>query len=283
MSLKAILETLEGLPDDVAKEYEEKEVDGKKRFFLILEDDVRQHPRVKALQVAFERSKEKLTAAQTKLAELEAKVAELPEDFDAEAYAVAMDELAALKAKKKKGDNDPPDPEMARQKALLEQRITALTTKTDGEKAALQKEIDELVKEIERLMADDGLTKALVEAGVEKKLMPGATALLRRSVKVVRDADTKEWKAFFETDLGETPIKDYVATWAQSDEGSFYIAKAKGGGGNGGDGNRDLGAQNPWDSSNGKKPNLTAQQNMVKSNPEKARQLATAAGAPINW
>lgn len=282
MSLKAILETLEGLPPDVAKEYEEKEVDGKKRFYLILEDDVRQHPRAKALQVAFERSKEKLTAANTKIAELEAKLVGLPEDFDAEAYAVAMDELAALKAKKKNKD-DPPDPEMARQKALLEQRITALTTKTDTEKAALQKEIDELVKEIERLMADDGLTKALVEAGVEKKLMPGATALLRRSVKVVRDTDTKEWRAFFETDLGETSIKDYVGTWAQSDEGSFYIAKAKGGGGNGGDGNRDLGASNPWDSSNGKKPNLTKQQEMVKVNPEKARQLATAAGAPVTW
>lgn len=278
MALKAILDTLEGLPADVAKEYEEKE--GK--FYLIVEDDIRQHPKVKALQVAFERNRDAAKEAKEKLTALEAKLAEYPAEFDAEEYAAAMDELAALRAKKKKGD-DGPDPELAHQKKLLEQRIAALEKKHGEEKEALVKERDALVKEIERLVADEGLTKALVAVGVEKKLMPGATALLRKSVKVRRDeANGGEWHGYFETDLGESSITDFVNTWAQSDEGLIYIAKAKGGDGKG-SGDRTQFTDNPFDSSNGKKPNLTKQQELIKANPERARQFAQAAGVPITW
>lgn len=275
MALKAILDTLDGLPEDVAKEYEQK---GDK-FFLIVEDDIRQHPKVKALQVAFERNRDGLKEAKDKLAEVEAKLAEYPPDFNAEQHAADMDELDTLRKKKKKGEGEP-DPEVARQKALLEQRITTLTANHAKEKKDLETERDGLIKEIERLVADEGLTKALVAVGVEKKLMPGATALLRKSVKVSHNKDLNEWRGYFETDLGESSIEDYVATWAQSDEGSIYIAKAKGGGSNGG-GDRQQITDNPWDASNGKKPNLTRQQEIMKTNPDKARQLAQAAGVTL--
>lgn len=277
MSLKAILDSLDGLPPDVAKEYEEK--DGK--FYLIVEDDIKQHPKVKAVQVAWERGKARITELTQKITDIEAKLAEMPADFDPVKYAEEQDELVALRAKKKKGGEEP-DPEQAQQKKLYEQRITTLTTKLEGEKAALATQVADLVKQIERLVADDGLTKALVAAGVEKKLMPGATALLRRSVKV-RKSETGEWVGFIESDLGESSIEDFVGTWAQSDEGAIYIAKAKGGNGAGGEGNRQVGGENPWDTSNGKKANLTKQQEMVKANPEKARQLATQAGARVTW
>lgn len=277
MALKAIVDTLDGLPPDVAKEYEEK--DGK--FYLIVEDDIKQHPKVKAVQVAWERGKARITELTQKLTDLEAKLAEMPDGFDPVKYAEEQDELVALRAKKKKGGEDP-DPEQAQQKKLYEQRITTLTTKLEGEKAALATQVADLTKQIERLVADEGLTQALVAAGVEKKLMPGATALLRKFVKVRRD-EAGDWVGFIESDVGESSIPDFVSTWAQGDEGMIYIAKAKGGDGKGGDGNRQLGGENPWDSSNGKKPNLTKQQDMVKANPEKARQLATAAGARVTW
>lgn len=277
MTLKAILDSLDGLPADVAKEYEEK--DGK--FYLLLEDDVRDHPKAKALKVALERTQAKLRESAAKLTEVEAKLAEFPTDFDPEKFAAEQDELVALRAKKKKPGE--PDEEGLQQKKLFEQRIAAAEKKHKDEKDKLEEEKRQLIANIERLVADEGLTKALVAVGVDKKLMPGATALLRHSVKVRKDA-TGEWSGYFETDLGETGIDDYVQTWAQSDEGTIYIAKAKGGNGSGGDGNRNLGEGNPWDTQGGKiKPNLTKQQAIIVANPDKARQLATAAGAPVTW
>lgn len=276
MTLRCLLDSLDGLPDDVAKEYEEK--DGK--FILILDDDIRQHPKAKAVANAFERARAREKELKDKLAEVESKLAEYPEDFNAEQFASDMDELTTLRAKKKKGGDDP-DPEQARQKQLYEQRIATLERKHGEDKAALEKEKAELIKEIERLVADEGLRKELIEAGVEKKLMNGAIALHRKNVKVRQDETTKEWSGYFETDLGETSIKDFIGNWAQSDDGQIYIAKAKGGGGNGS--GEQMSADNPFSSKDGKKPNLTKQQELIAKNPERARQLATQAGVTPNW
>ena len=284
MTLKVIVDTLDGMPPDVAKEYEERD-DGK--FVLSLEDDIRDHPKTKNLKVAYERTTAKLKERNDKLArleELEAKLAEFPAEFNADDYAQDMDELEAFRTgrKKSKGGGPDPDPEMAHQKKLLEQRIATLEKKHGEEKLALETERATLIAEIERLVADEGLTKALVAVGVEKKLMPGATALLRKNVKVHHNKDNGEWTGFVETDLGETPIDEFVQTWAQSDEGLIYIAKAKGGDGKG-SGDRTSMADNPFDSSNGKKPNLFKQQELIKANPEKARQLAQAVGVKPIW
>lgn len=274
MALKVILESLDGLAEPIAAEY--KEVEGK--FILQVEDDVKDHPKVKALKVSLERSRNDLKTAKDKLAEVEAKLKDLPEDFDAEQHARDMDELTTLRGKKKKGE---PDEEGLAQKKLYEQRITNLEAKYKVEKETLEQEKRDLTAQIERLVADEGLVQALASVGVEKKLMQGAQALLRRSVKVKKD--NGEWQGYFETDMGESSIADYVNTWAQSDEGSIYIAKPKGGDGKGG-GSEKLGPANPWDTQNGKvKPNLFKQQQIISADPARARVLAQAAGAPVTW
>lgn len=277
MTLKAIVDTLDGMPADVAKEYEERD----SKFYLLLEDDIKEHPKVKALKVALERTTARLKEKADRLAEVEEKLAAFPAEFDPDKYAEEQDELTGLRSKKKKGDPDT-DPEMAHQKKLLEQRIATMEKKHGEEKLALEAERNDLVKEIERLVADEGLTKALVSVGVEKKLMPGATALLRRAVKVHHNKDSGEWSGFFETDLGETSIDEFVHNWAQSDEGVIYVAKPKGGDGKG-SGDRINMLDNPFSSSNGVKPNLTKQQDLIRANPEKARQMAQAAGVKPSW
>ena len=275
MALRAVLDNLDGLDPAIHEHYTER--DGK--FFLDIEDDIRRHPKGAPLQAALDRVNREKKALTDKLAELEAKLAELPEDFDAEEYARLKDELTALKAKGQ-GANPEDEERRQEQKRLFEQRIANLEKKHATAQAALEHERDELVAQIERLMGDEGLVKALVSVGVDKKLMPGAQALLRRAVKVRRN-DGGDWEAFVNTDVGESSIEDFVSTWAQSDEGSIYIEKAKGGDAKGSNG-RHLG-ENPWATGEGKKPNLTKQQELIRSQPERARQLAQQAGAPVNW
>lgn len=274
--LRAVLDNLDGLDPSLHEHYTEK--DGK--FFLDIEDDIRAHPKGAALKAALDRTKQEKQTAIDKLTEVEAKLADLPDDFDAEKYATEMDELAKLRKAKKKnddgtGDDDDGD-DKQQVKRLYEQRIANIEAKHVTERDKLAAEKADLEKEIERLVGDEGLTKALVAAGVEKKLLPGATALLRRSVKVKRD-DTG-WNAIVETDIGESSLDDFVSNWAQSDEGSIYMAKPNGGGAPGSDGQR-LG-ENPFDQ---KAPNMTRQQAIIASNPERARALASAAGVKPYW
>ncbi|KKB09398.1 hypothetical protein VE26_05525 [Devosia chinhatensis] len=133
---------------------------------------------------------------------------------------------------------------------------------------------------IASVLVEDGLTKALVDAGVSKDFLKAARAMLKPSVKVVRDDDGAR-RAIVETDLGEEEIGKYVTNWAQSDEGRVFIAKPSGGDAGGGKGQQF--ADNPWDSGNGKRPNLTKQQQLISENPAKARLMAQAAGATVTW
>lgn len=271
--MKLVLDSLEDLDASLHEHYEEK--DG--RFYLTIEDDVRRHPRGASLSAAVDRLKAEKKTLGEKLAELEQRLGEYPDDFDPEEYARNKDELERLKSQK---PGDDPDAHQS-QKRLYEQRIANLESKHSGEKQQLEEKIQKLDQQIETLVGTDGLTKALVAAGVDKKLMPGATALLRRSVKVRQDEDTGEYRAVVETDIGESSVDEFVQNWAQSDEGSIYLEKPKGGDAPGSNGQRHV--DNPWVKTDTKRPNLTRQQQMIRENPEKARALAQAAGVQPNW
>lgn len=287
MSLKAVLENLEGVDAVFHEHYTEKQetVDGKPvtRWYLEIEDDIRRHPKGKTLQAALDRIKTEKAALVTKLEEAEAKVAELPDDFDAEQFAKDMDELTELRKKiKEKGGgegNDDDESKAQSLKKLYDQRIATMEKKHGEEKVKLENEKRELEAELERLVADEGLIKHLHAAGVDKKLMPGATALLRRSVKV-RKEDDGHRRAFVETQDGEVPIEEFISSWSQSDEGAVYLEKPKGGGAPGGDGQKFI--DNPWinDPKTGRKPNLYKQQEIMKANSAKAKQMMQAAGLP---
>lgn len=273
MALKSILDNLDGLDPSLQEHYTEK--DGK--FYLDIEDDIRRHPKGASLQVAIDRLKTEKRTLTDKLAEVEAKIAELPDEFDAEKFAADMDELEELR-QKQSGNNPPDEGQRQQQKQLYEQRIANLETKHQNERQRLESEKQSLEDQIKKIMGDDGLTKALISVGVDKKLLPGATALLRRSVKVERDPDTGEWRSVVETDVGESSIDEFVSNWAQSDEGDIYVQKPSGGGAEGQNGQRF--AFNPFAKDT---RNLTKQQELIASNPEKARQMAQAAGEPVNW
>ena len=269
MALRSIVDSLDEVPAEFHSEY--KPLDGK---FVLDVDGIDSHPQVAKLKSAFERVKADKTKLSADLAEAVAKTAELPEDFDAE-------EWVRLKA----AAGDPKDPakqdeHLQSQKRVFEQRISNLEAKHAKDLATAQAEIQERDGALNGLLVEEGLTKALAEAGVAKEYLKAARALLRPSVKVVRDENGSR-RAIVETDLGEEEVARYVASWTQSDEGRVFIPKPTGSDANG-TGGRGF-TDNPWDSSGGKKPNLTKQQELIATAPERARQMAKAAGVTPNW
>ncbi|MBM3604268.1 MAG: hypothetical protein FJX25_05800 [Alphaproteobacteria bacterium] len=262
MALKTILDSLDDVPEALHGEY--KEIDG--RFVLDLEGiDV--HPTVVNLKNAHERQKQTNRTLQTDLTTAKARLEGLPDDFDADAYET-LKQQAEGKAPAKT------DEQVAQIRQQLERKHQAELAKKD-------ERIGTLTGAVNKLSIDDGLSKALDEAGVDPAFKPGAMALLKSKGAVKLVVEDGHFKAQVETDMGPMPLANYVRDWSGSDEGKIYVKKPTGADAQGGTGGRFT--DNPWDSSNGKNPNLTKQQQVISENPAKARQMAQAAGVTPNW
>lgn len=109
--------------------------------------------------------------------------------------------------------------------------------KASKDQAKLLKQAqDALVSEsgfTQKLLLDNGLTEALVKAGVASQFLPAVKAMLGTQGKIVAEGDVR--KAL----IGDKDLTEFVSSWATSDEGKHYIsAPANGGGGaSGGTGN----------------------------------------------
>lgn len=85
-----------------------------------------------------------------------------------------------------------------------------------------------------KLLADNGLSDALVKVGVSNPVhLKAVKAMLGSQVQIIAEGDQRIAK------VGDKPLADWVATWAQSDEGKNFITANNnaGGGANGGSGN----------------------------------------------
>ena len=262
MALKTVLDNLDDVPEALHGEY--KEIDGK---FVLDLDGIDVHPTVVNLKTAHERQKQANRTLQSDLTAAKARLDGLPDEFDADTYE-ALKQQAEGKAPAKT------DEQVAQIRQQLERKHQAELARKD-------ERIGTLTGAVNKLSIDDGLSKALDEAGVDAAFKPGAMALLKAKGAVKLVEEDGHFKAQVETDMGPMPLANYVRDWSGSDEGKIYVKKPTGGDAPGGTGGRF--ADNPWDSSNGKKPNLTKQQEAISENPTKARQMAQAAGVTPNW
>ena len=97
---------------------------------------------------------------------------------------------------------------------------------------------------IETTVVGNGLTEALVKAGVDPKFLAASKALLRGQVKLKRNEDGSR-TAVVDTDLGEIEVAQYVDNWSKSDEGKAFVTKPAGGGASG-SGDKSKQEGNPW-------------------------------------
>ncbi|KIX19151.1 hypothetical protein [Paracoccus sp. 228] len=262
MALKTVLDNLDDVPEALHAEY--KEIDGK---FVLDLDGIDVHPTVVNLKTAHERQKQTNRTLQSDLTAARTRLEGLPDDFDADAYE-ALQAQAEGKAPAKT------DEQVAQLRQQLErQKQTELAKKDER--------ITTLLGAVQQSVLHGGLSKALDEIGVDPSLKPGAMALLMSKGALKLVEEDGQFKAQVDTDMGPMPVKNYVSDWSGSEEGKVYVKKATSGDALGGTGARFT--DNPWDSSNGKKPNLTKQQQAISENPTKARQMAQAAGVTPNW
>lgn len=267
MALKSVIENPDDILDALKEHYKETTIAGRTMYVLSVEG-ITEHPDVLNLKSAHEKQKAANRTLQSDLAAARSRLEGLPDDFDGEAY-------EALKTTAEGKAPAQTDAQVAQVRTQLEKKHATEVGKKDDRINVLQNQIN-------KLTVEDGLSKALDESGVDPAFKPGAMALLKSKGAVKLVEEDGEFKALVETDMGPMPIAKYVQDWSGSDEGKIYVKKPTGGDAPGSNG-RNLG-ENPWDTHGGKvKPNLTKQSEYITAHPEKARQLAKAAGVTPNW
>lgn len=277
--LKAVVDTLDDVEEAHREFYKKvtvKGVDGKsKEQFQLDATNVDQMAEFAPVKNAHERQKTENAELKAKVAELEAKPV-MPEGMTIE----EIERLKAVDAAAKEGD----DPDKKKQheaevqsiRNMHAQEIERVKKKGDNDLKA-EKDAHAVTKSAlrQRVVRDD-LTKALVEAGVDKKYLKGARALLEQSIKVKGDGG--DMTAFVDTDLGETAIAEFVPQWAQSEEGKLYVTQPRGSDAPGADGKGGKGGaldSNPWTKAHW---NTTIQAQVWKQDSAKADRLAKTAG-----
>lgn len=254
-TIKAVLESLDNVQAELHDFYTEAE-DGK--FYLNLTDDVRGHPKTQPLQNAHNRSKEALTAAKAELAELQERLAGLPDDFDADA-------LAELQAKADAGGGKDVDAQLAAMRTSLE----------DRHRKQLAAEIDKREKTIEELRSgmnkskiDAELSAAMDAAKIDPKHRKAVKALLKSESAI---EVTDEGTVVVQSSQGfPVALTEYVLEQIESDLKPYISLPS-------GDGER--GNKNPGTAGNN--PFLAAQWNKTKQAQlpaDKREGLAKAAG-----
>lgn len=256
MGLKAILDSLDNVPAEQHDLYTEK--DGK--FFLDLEDDVKEHPSVAALSNAYRQEQTKRRAKDTEIAGLKARVEGLPEDFDGAAY-------EALKEQAEGKEPPKTDDQVVRVREQLERKHANDLAKKDERIAVLE-------KAIEGKTVDDDLSRAMDEANIDpkhkKKLAPYLKAL--GNIKMLEEDG--RFTAEVETDMGPVSLAKFVSDWAGSDDGKEYVGKPTGLDARGANDTRKF-ENNPFSKQAWSK---TAQGAVIREDRAKAERMARAAG-----
>ncbi len=124
---------------------------------------------------------------------------------------------------------------------------------------------------VQQLLVDNGLSDALTMAKVAPEFVPAARALIKsREDIAIGDTDGQPTAV-----IGEQSLAEYVAQWADSDEGRPFIAPpANSGGGTVVSASGRPRPANPWSKDS---RNLSEQARILREDPERAARLKVAA------
>lgn len=176
-----------------------------------------------------------------------AAAARLEAKTEAEAAASALQAnnkklLDQLREAKKNAEIDPVkhaqlEDQVAELQAALASRDAAykkLEKDSGTQLAALSKQVESETGFTKSLLVDNGLSSALVKAGVEPAFLDAVKAMLKGQVNVVTDGTNGENRRAV---VGDKPLSDFITGWAASDAGKHFVkAPVNGGGGAAGGG-----------------------------------------------
>ncbi|WP_116654415.1 hypothetical protein [Pelagibacterium sediminicola] len=256
MGLKTILDSIDDLPEEHRAFY----VEEGDKFVLDLEG-IDDHPKVRGLVTANRENVRKRDQYKAEVESLRARLDGLPDEFDAEAY-------EALKQQAEGKEPPKTDEQVTRVREQLERKHQADLAKKDERISALE-------GSLRRAAIDEGLSKALDEASIDAKHKPKLISYLKDIGNIKIEEADGEFRAVVETDMGPTSLSRFVSDWAGTDDGKDYVAKAPPMDAPGSKGKGGTGEKNPWASDS---HNLTRQGELVRADPDKARQFMRAAG-----
>lgn len=176
--------------------------------------------------------------------ELSAKIAEAVEAATGGLSKKNQELLSELKEARKGKAIDPAELDRLQSKidSLESDLGLAQKAKKDQDKLLKQAQ-DALAAEsgfTQKLLIDNGLTDALVKAGVANQFLPAVKAMFGSQAKIVAEGDAR--KAL----IGDKELTEFVSSWATSDEGKHYIAAPSNGGGGASGGSGGSSGQKVW-------------------------------------
>ena len=195
MSIKTVLESLEGVPEGLHEFYKE---DGER--FVLAAEGIEEHPDVVNLRNAYQAAKSEQREARQQLQELKQKASDLPEDFDPKLWKQA-----------KSGE--------------LTEGLVSVRKELEGRISELEGSLAERDGQLRRMTVDRALGDALDAANITNPTYrKAATLMLRDAVKL--DGD----KVVVESDMGPLDPVEHVKKWAASEEGKAFVSQPSGGG-----------------------------------------------------
>ena len=217
MGLKAVVDSLDGISEGFHDLY--KEADGK---FVADIEGLDDHPTVRGVITANKTNKETRDRLKVENENLRKRVELFPEDFDPESYSSMLERL-------EKNEGPDVDEKLVKQRTKLEERFGV-------EQKTLTDKITSLEAHLERMVVDDGFSRAMDVAHVDGKHKAKLMPYLKSLGKVVIEESNGAYSASVDTDLGPVSLSQFVQDWAASEDGKDYIAKSTGPRPRGGDG-----------------------------------------------
>jgi|SRR5215831_515897 len=276
MALKAVALSLDEVEEALRGYYTAQKIkdkDGKDIEAHVLEIDglddgvVVPHPVVRNLRNAHERTKKDRSTMSARLAELETRVKDLPEDFQPDEYT----RLKALEAdfEANKDKNKDQKIELDNMRRMYEERMRKQAEDHAKVVEKLQRDGTAKDQTIQNLVRKHDLDAALTNVGIKTEDRDVVTAyhMPRMTVEVGDDGTIR-------TFIDGAPTGEFMTAWANSDRGRRYVEPLRGSDARAGGGGA-VGGENPWAE---KQWNLTKQQDVLRANPNRAKQLMSAAG-----
>jgi hypothetical protein len=259
MALKRILESLDGVPEPLHDEYEEK--DGK--FYLKPIEGLKPVEEFNVVHRALSKEREEHKTTKTKLVSFG--------DLNPDEVRAQLDQIEELRVLAEGKVDD------AKINQLVESRLRVKLAPVERERDQLKTQNLELGQTVETFKGRDRtrtIVDAVQQAARAAKVVD--TAIEDVTILAERMFDVQDGTVVTKDNVGVTPGMD-PASWLTDmlQKRPHWLPPSKGGGGRQGNGE---GGANPWSANAW---NMTEQGRVYKADPAKAERLAKAAGSKV--